>query len=69
VVLAHGTEADRVPVEQGKSYYDRAKAGGDPAEFIVLEGGDHFDPIDPAGEGWAAIVERLPSLFAPVTQE
>jgi acetyl esterase/lipase len=69
VVIAHGTEDDRVPIEQGKSYYDRAKAGGDPAEFIVLEGGDHFDPIDPAGEGWAAIVERLPSLFAPVTQE
>jgi acetyl esterase/lipase len=69
VLIAHGTEDDRVPLAQGESYYDKAKAGGDPAEFVILEGGDHFDPIDPGGEGWAEVVERLPSLFAPVAKE
>jgi acetyl esterase/lipase len=66
IVIAHGTEDDRVPIEQTERYFQKAKRAGDPAEMIVLDGGDHFDPIDPGGEGWAAIVERLPSLMAPV---
>ena len=32
-------------------------------EVVDLFGADHFDVIEPNGEGWAAVIRRLPALL------
>lgn len=54
VLLAHGTEDDRVPVDYGRAF---ARASG--AELLELPGAGHFELIDPRTEEWASVVTRL----------
>lgn len=54
VLLAHGTEDDRVPVDYSRAF---AQAAG--AELLELPGAGHFEVIDPRTPEWAAIVDRL----------
>ena len=54
VLLAHGTEDDRVP-----SDYSRAFAAAAGAELIELQGVGHFELIDPRGPAWALVQSRL----------
>lgn len=54
VLLAHGTEDDRVPVD-----YSRAFALAAGAELLELQGAGHFEVIDPRTPEWARIVDRL----------
>jgi acetyl esterase/lipase len=58
-LLVHGTEDDRVPIEHARAY---ARAAGDEARMLELEGADHFDPIDPRYAGWKAIPEAMRGL-------
>jgi pimeloyl-ACP methyl ester carboxylesterase len=54
VLLAHGTEDDRVPAD-----YSRAFAEATGAELLELPGAGHFEVIDPRTPEWGRIVERL----------
>jgi pimeloyl-ACP methyl ester carboxylesterase len=54
VLLAHGTEDDRVPFDYSRSFADAAGA-----ELLELPGAGHFELIDPRTPEWAAIVARL----------
>lgn len=54
VLLAHGTEDDRVPVGYSRAF---AKASG--AELLELPGAGHFELIDPRTPEWAQVVARL----------
>jgi pimeloyl-ACP methyl ester carboxylesterase len=54
VLLAHGTEDDRVPFDYSRAF---AQAAG--AELLELRGAGHFELIDPRTPEWARIVERL----------
>ncbi len=45
--LVHGTMDDRVPSQLASRYVQAAKAHGDDASLVRLEGVDHFDPVDP----------------------
>jgi pimeloyl-ACP methyl ester carboxylesterase len=54
VLLAHGTEDDRVPYD-----YSRAFAAATGAELLELPGAGHFEVIDPRTPEWARIVDRL----------
>ena len=54
VLLVHGTEDDRVPVD-----YSRAFADASGAELLELPGVGHFEVIDPRSPGWAQVVLRL----------
>ena len=54
VLLAHGTDDDRVPVD-----YSRAFAQASGGELLELPGAGHFELIDPRTEEWASIVARL----------
>lgn len=54
VLLAHGTEDDRVP-----SDYSRAFAAAAGAELIELQGVGHFELIDPRSPAWALVQSRL----------
>jgi pimeloyl-ACP methyl ester carboxylesterase len=54
VLLVHGTEDDRVPVDYSRAF---AEAGG--AELVELTGTGHFEPIDPRSAAWSEVVARL----------
>jgi pimeloyl-ACP methyl ester carboxylesterase len=54
VVLAHGTEDDRVPFDYSRAF---AEAAG--AELLELRGTGHFEVIDPRTPEWGRIIERL----------
>jgi pimeloyl-ACP methyl ester carboxylesterase len=54
VLLAHGTEDDRVPFDYSRSF---ALATG--AELLELEGAGHFEVIDPRTPEWARILDHL----------
>ena len=57
-LLVHGTADDRVPVSQSRAHLERARAAGDACELVELEGGDHFDVIDPRSRFSAAHPRR-----------
>jgi pimeloyl-ACP methyl ester carboxylesterase len=54
VLLAHGTEDDRVPFD-----YSRAFAAASGAELLTLPGAGHFEVIDPRTPEWALIAATL----------
>ena len=54
VLLAHGTEDDRVPF-----HYSREFAAACGAELLTLPGAGHFELIDPRTAEWATIAARL----------
>ena len=54
VLLAHGTEDDRVPFDYSRAF---AQAAG--GELLEFHGAGHFEVIDPRTPEWAAIIDRL----------
>jgi acetyl esterase/lipase len=57
IIAIHGTADANVPLELSQRYVERARAAGDPAEFIEVPGADHFDIFDPSS-GAGAFVRR-----------
>ncbi len=61
-LLVHGDADDRVPIEQSRRYARAARSAGDRCLLLELRGVGHFELIDPRGEAWPEVAERLPSL-------
>jgi acetyl esterase/lipase len=53
VTVVHGTDDDAVPIAQSERYVAAAVAVGDAADFVRLEGADHFALIDTRSPAWA----------------
>jgi acetyl esterase/lipase len=58
VLLVHGAGDTTVPPEQSERYAAAATAAGDRVELLVVPG-DHMAVIDPAGEPWRLVRERV----------
>jgi acetyl esterase/lipase len=58
-VVVHGTEDEIVPLDLSERYVDAARAAGDDATLVALDGVGHFEPIDPQ----AAAFERMLDLL------
>lgn len=59
VLIVHGTEDDRVPVEIAHSYAELAAVAGSPAIVEVLPGVGHFELIDPEDEAFVTVLEAV----------
>ncbi|MCW0213688.1 MAG: alpha/beta hydrolase [Pseudonocardia sp.] len=59
VVCVHGTADGNVPLRQSRRYVERARAAGDPAEFVTIDGADHFAVIDPTTAAWRACTDAI----------
>jgi acetyl esterase/lipase len=59
VILIHGTDDDRVPLELSRRY----AAGQDNAEFHSLPAIEHFGVIDPESAAWPAVVGAVSHLL------
>lgn len=64
-VLVHGEGDDIVPLALSRDYAAAAREAGDDARFRPVPG-DHFDIIDPTTPAWAAIIDELRALLAPL---
>lgn len=51
-LVVHGTDDQRVPVEQSRSYANTAHRAGDPVTYREVSGADHFAVLDPGHEAW-----------------
>lgn len=60
-LLVHGDGDGNVPLDQSQRYAVAATDAGDDADLVVT-GDDHFTMIDPTGEGWREITDRLGTL-------
>jgi acetyl esterase/lipase len=63
--IVHGTSDDRVPFAMSRSFAARARAAGDQVELTVLEGGGHFDVIDPLSGAWPAVLGAFRGVAEP----
>jgi acetyl esterase/lipase len=62
-IFVHGTDDDQVPAWLSSAYVDAARAAGDDAELVELEGAGHFDMIDPQSAHWPRLVDCVRSIF------
>lgn len=61
VWCVHAPDDADVPLEQSRSYVERATAAGADATLIEVEGG-HFGVVDPGSPAWARQLELLEEL-------
>lgn len=61
-VVVHGTDDEDVPYDMSPAYVARARAAGDDARLVTLEGGGHFDVIEPDSRFWPQVAEAIESL-------
>jgi acetyl esterase/lipase len=69
VLIVHGARDETVSIKLSRSYAEAAHAAGGEVELVEIEGpaGRHRAHLDPRGEAWAAVVERLePASPVPV---
>lgn len=63
VVCVHGTADGNVPIRQSERFAAAARAAGDPAELVTLDGVDHFAVIDPSTAAWGACRDAVARLM------
>ena len=63
-IFIHGSEDDQVPVWLSSAFVEAAKAAGDDAEFVRLEGAGHFDMVDPQSKHWPRLVSSVASILS-----
>ena len=64
VIAIHGTADSLVGIEHSRTYVEAARAAGDDAELVVLDGADHRDPRDPDSAAWPAVRDTVARLAA-----
>ena len=61
VRCVHARNDDRVPFEQSVNYVTTARAAGQDAELLEVEG-DHFSVADPSSKSWPTVVAAIEEL-------
>jgi fermentation-respiration switch protein FrsA (DUF1100 family) len=66
VLLVHGSADQTVSVAYSRSYEQAARASGAQVELVEIAGpeGEHRRHIDPRGQAWAQVTQRLPAARA-----
>ncbi len=65
-LIVHGVHDETVSIKLSRSYTDAAHTAGGEVELVEIEGeaGSHRAHIDPRGEAWAAVTQRLEEPYA-----
>jgi len=56
VTMIHGQFDHVMPPDTGRAFAAKARAAGDRAEAIEIEGAGHFDPVIPTTQAWKTVV-------------
>ncbi|WP_439378882.1 alpha/beta hydrolase family protein [Amycolatopsis lexingtonensis] len=59
VLAVHGTADEAVPAEWSRRYIEKVTAEGGTARYLEVEGGTHFDVVQPAHPVWPEITGWL----------
>ncbi|MDH3518341.1 MAG: type II 3-dehydroquinate dehydratase [Acidimicrobiia bacterium] len=59
VVLFHGDRDTAVPISHGIRYAETARAAGDTAELVTIDGADGSSFLDPRNEAWTRVVSAI----------
>lgn len=62
VLVVHGANDQRVPIEHSQEYCGQAKDMGDTVDFWQIPQLDHLQAIDPGAKPWNQVVEWLHAL-------
>jgi dipeptidyl aminopeptidase/acylaminoacyl peptidase len=62
-LFVHGTEDDTVPFSFSERFVAAARAAGDDAVLLRLEGDGHFEPIDPRSAAWPRIERAIAAML------
>lgn len=62
-LVLHGTDDDRVPIEQSRGYGAAARDAGERIEIVELAGVDHFDVIKATKSWWTQVTDWLASVM------
>jgi acetyl esterase/lipase len=62
-VLIHGREDNTVPIIQSERFVQKARAEGDEASLLPLEGIGHFELIDPTSGAWEAVAGSVSEVL------
>lgn len=62
-VLITGAADHIVPVSHIEPYYEKARAGGDPVELVIVEGAGHFEVIAPGSIAWDEVEGAIGRLL------
>jgi acetyl esterase/lipase len=65
--LLHGTNDDVVPYKLSEDYVAAARAKGDDAALVRLEGAGHFEPIDPLAREFQQVLDAVAAALEPQT--
>jgi acetyl esterase/lipase len=61
--LVHGRKDHIVPVELSERYVAAARAKGDAAALVAVDGAGHFDVIAPGSKAWPAVEKAVRSVL------
>lgn len=64
VRLIHGTLDKIVPIEQSRTFTERAQAKGDDVQLVELKDAAHFDVVAPEGKAFEVIAHAVKELTA-----
>lgn len=62
-ILINGAADNIVPLSHVGPYYEKARAGGDPVELVIVEGAGHFEVIAPGSIAWDEVEEAIRELL------
>ncbi len=65
VRLVQGDRDPIVPVAQATAFEAAARAAGDDARVVLVEGAGHFDVVAPFAPAWAEVERAIRSLMGP----
>jgi acetyl esterase/lipase len=60
--VVHGTDDESVPFAMSAAYVEAARAAGDDARLLALEGAGHFEPVDPQSAEWPRVLDCIAAL-------
>ncbi|GAA1312045.1 alpha/beta hydrolase fold domain-containing protein [Pseudonocardia xinjiangensis] len=64
VLAIHGTTDEAVPAEWSRRYVEKVNAEGGTARYVEVEGGTHFDVVDPSHPVWPTVTDWIHEAFA-----
>ena len=62
LLVLHGDQDDRVPVQHSRDFTTAARAAGDTVDYTEITGADHFEVIDPQHRSWGEARKWLASI-------
>ncbi|GGJ92150.1 hypothetical protein GCM10011583_24500 [Streptomyces camponoticapitis] len=64
VLAVHGSADESVPGEWSRRYAEKTDAEGGSARYVEVEGGTHFDTMNPAHPRWRTVTEWIQEKLA-----